>query len=165
MTPYEQAQKYVAAIPGAVSGSGGHNQTYSVAVALVHGFQLADSDALAILHEYNSRCQPPWTEHDILHKITDARSVPHDKPAGHLLSKRGGKATPYTPRPVTARPAPAPAPAKRVYELNPDTKLPDPLPDGARALIRAAFKEGECVRICHATTNEEGKEVPRDDGV
>jgi hypothetical protein len=37
---FEQARRYISAIPGAVSGSGGHNQTYVAACALVHGFAL-----------------------------------------------------------------------------------------------------------------------------
>ena len=41
--PYEvleHARKYVAAMPPAISGQGGHNQTYSVACTLVQGFGL-----------------------------------------------------------------------------------------------------------------------------
>jgi RecA-family ATPase len=162
MTHYEQAQRYIAAIPGAVSGNGGHSQTYTVAVALAHGFALSEDDALALLQEYNQTCQPQWSERELRHKIAEAIAKPHDKPRGHLCGKNS---TPSAPRPKMAAVKPEQATRERRYALNPETRLPDPLPDGARALLLAAFREGEGVRICHATFNEEGHEIPRDGGV
>ncbi len=47
ITALERARKYLAAIPGAVSGQGGHDQTFSAACALVNGFALSEADALA----------------------------------------------------------------------------------------------------------------------
>ncbi|HYF37010.1 MAG TPA: AAA family ATPase, partial [Prosthecobacter sp.] len=37
--------------------------------------------------------------------------------------------------------------------------------NGAEELLLAAFEAGEGIRICLATTNEEGREVPRDQGI
>lgn len=53
MTITDRARRYIATCPPAISGSGGHAQTYTVAVALTHGFRLPREDALAILREYN----------------------------------------------------------------------------------------------------------------
>ncbi len=80
-----RAIAYLAAMPPAVSGSGGHSQTYAAATALVHGFGIAPERALAILQsEYNPRCQPPWTERELRHKVEEAATKPHDRPFGWL---------------------------------------------------------------------------------
>jgi hypothetical protein len=36
----DRARAYVAKVPGAVAGQGGHDQTFSVACSLVNGFAL-----------------------------------------------------------------------------------------------------------------------------
>lgn len=68
----ERARKYVEKMDAAVSGEGGHNKTYAVACVLVKGFELSTAQALDILKDYNARCDPPWTEHELQHKIDDA---------------------------------------------------------------------------------------------
>jgi len=68
----ERANRYVAKIPPAVSGQGGHNQTFHVACILVIGFGLESEQALAIMQEYNQRCQPPWSDRELQHKLADA---------------------------------------------------------------------------------------------
>ena len=42
---------------------------------LAGGCGLADSEAMALLLEYNRRCQPPWTEKELRHKLADARRL------------------------------------------------------------------------------------------
>lgn len=80
-----RAIAYLAAMPPAVSGSGGHSQTYAAATALVHGFGIETERALAILKsEYNPRCQPPWSEKELRHKVEQAATKPHDRPFGWL---------------------------------------------------------------------------------
>ncbi|MCA9214268.1 MAG: bifunctional DNA primase/polymerase [Planctomycetales bacterium] len=80
-----RAIAYLAAMPPAISGSGGHSQTYAAATALVHGFGLDTDRALAILAaEYNPRCSPPWSDRELQHKINQAATKPHDRPYGWL---------------------------------------------------------------------------------
>ena len=80
-----RAEAYLDRIPPAISGSGGHNQTYAAATALVHGFALEPEAALRLLLErYNPRCEPPWSDKELRHKVEDARSKPHDRPLGWL---------------------------------------------------------------------------------
>ena len=80
-----RAIAYLAAMPPAVSGSGGHSQTYAAATALVHGFGITADRALAILTaEYNPRCNPPWSEKELRHKVNQAATKPHDRPFGWL---------------------------------------------------------------------------------
>ncbi len=80
-----RALAYLDKLPPAISGQGGHNATYTAAVALVHGFRLEPDHALRLLLDhYNPRCEPPWTERELKHKVEDAANKPHEKPYGWL---------------------------------------------------------------------------------
>lgn len=72
----ERARNYVAKMPAAVSGEGGHNATFHVACVLLQGFDLAMSDAASLLAEYNARCTPPWSERELEHKLRQADKAP-----------------------------------------------------------------------------------------
>lgn len=92
-----RARAYLNNIPGAVSGSGGHNQTYAAATAMVHGFALDPGVAFDLLmQEYNPRCDPPWSDAEMRHKVDDAASKPHERRRGWLADAR----TPPAPRAV-----------------------------------------------------------------
>ena len=81
-----RASAYLARMPAAISGQGGHSQTYAAATALVHGFELDPVDAMRLLQtEYNPRCEPPWSEKELRHKVDDAAIKPHSRPRGWLL--------------------------------------------------------------------------------
>ena len=89
----KRARSYLATMPPSISGSGGHHALWAAALALVRGFDLSPSDARALLAEdFNARCQPPWTDAEIEHKLIDADradGVPRrylrdkDRPGGH----------------------------------------------------------------------------------
>jgi hypothetical protein len=68
----ERARNYIAKMDAAISGSGGHPQTFKVSIALVRGFNLDHGTALSLLREFNERCQPKWTEKELRHKIQGA---------------------------------------------------------------------------------------------
>lgn len=68
----DRARKYLAKLPPAISGSSGHNATFHAACVLVCGFDLNEGDSLALLREYNQACQPPWSERELQHKISQA---------------------------------------------------------------------------------------------
>jgi len=76
----QRARKYLAAMPAAVSGQGGHNQTFTAACVLVQGFGLSHKEAWPLLKEYNERCQPPWSDKELWHKLEDAEKA--DPPSG-----------------------------------------------------------------------------------
>lgn len=99
----ERASRYIAKSHPAVSGQGGHNATFHVASVLVHGFALAESDALVLLREFNQRCLPPWSEGELIHKIKSATNAVHLLPRGHLLGGKKGS-------PVSTKPIPPPPP-------------------------------------------------------
>lgn len=80
-----RAITYLAAMPPAISGAGGHSQTYAAATALVHGFGLSQDVAFELLaNHYNLRCDPQWSEKELRHKINQAATKPHDRPFGWL---------------------------------------------------------------------------------
>lgn len=76
---------YVEAMPGSVSGSGGHNAAFSAACALVKGFNLTIDQARPIMAGFNARCSPPWSEREIEHKLTQADKTADDQPRGYLI--------------------------------------------------------------------------------
>jgi len=88
-TLLERAALWLAKVPPAISGSGGHSQTYTAAVGLVHGFGLSETDAFALLSDWNRSCQPPWQDRELLHKIRQANEKSHSKPRGHLANSSG----------------------------------------------------------------------------
>jgi replicative DNA helicase len=96
----ERARKYVEKMPAAVSGSGGHAATWAVSLVLVKGFALGESDALDILSDYNTRCDPPWTERELLHKLSDASRSRAD--SGWLLESDADYRTYVAKAPVPA---------------------------------------------------------------
>ncbi|MFZ5829887.1 MAG: DnaB-like helicase C-terminal domain-containing protein, partial [Planctomycetota bacterium] len=75
----DRARRYIDRMPPAVSGKNGSNVTYHVACVLVLGFGLSDEDAMAVLREYSSRCQPPWSEKELLHKLDGAKREPGER--------------------------------------------------------------------------------------
>lgn len=117
-----RASAYLARVPAAISGAGGHDATFKAAIALVQGFDMAPEQALPLLQEWNRGCQPPWSDADLRHKLVDADKVKSTKPRGYLL----GEATPSRPRPL--RPAPPPPPPKPLPRRDGFTKgTPDQL--------------------------------------
>ncbi len=85
----ERAARYLAKIPPAISGQGGHDATFHAACCLVLGFALTPDQAFPLLAEWNVGCQPPWSEKELRHKVDSANSLGGQR--GHLLNDR-----PYT---------------------------------------------------------------------
>jgi len=55
-----------------------------------------------LLREFNQRCEPPWSESELIHKIKSAANAVHLLPRGHLLGDENGS-------PVSAKPMPSAA--------------------------------------------------------
>ena len=90
MKTLERARGYLAKLPVAVSGQGGHRATFRAACVLVHGFALGADEALAVLREWNRGCQPPWSESELRHKVGSAMSSVGGRAAGYLLGGETG---------------------------------------------------------------------------
>lgn len=81
----DRAARYLATMPGAVSGCSGHNVTFRAACVLVLGFNLTPGAAYPILVEWNARCEPPWTEKELRHKLDSANKQEGQR--GELLNQ------------------------------------------------------------------------------
>jgi hypothetical protein len=86
----ERARRYLAKLPPAVSGCGGHDATFHAACCLILGFGLSVDDAFAILAEWNATCDPPWSERELRHKLQSADQRTDER--GYLLKDHQGLA-------------------------------------------------------------------------
>jgi replicative DNA helicase len=68
----DRARAYLSRVEPAISGQGGHNQTFKATCALVIGFGLDEQPAFQLLSEWNLGCTPPWSERELQHKIRSA---------------------------------------------------------------------------------------------
>lgn len=145
MNAFAAARAYLDKLPPAISGAGGHPATFRAACEIVR-FGLGDADALALLRDYNRRCSPPWTEKELLHKLTDARrkaggqlrTIRQQAPAVRVVwtvtrkaVSRAEPAEPVKVQPPPAAAAPAPSDAG-VWCLHPGGPLPEQFIDVLR---------------------------------
>lgn len=69
----KRASAYLAKMPPSISGQNGHADLFKAALVLVKGFQLDPEDArILLMREFNPRCQPEWSEKDIVRKVRQA---------------------------------------------------------------------------------------------
>ncbi len=115
-TVIDRATKYVETMGPAIQGQNGSTHAFKVALALVHGFALNESDAMAVLAQWNVGCQPEWSEAELVHKVRDALRAAQEKPRGWLLGDRSTHAPTSTPSWPTLHPA-TPEHVRRIAEL------------------------------------------------
>ncbi len=146
----DRARAWLRNTPGAVAGQGGHNATFAVTTALIHGFELSHGDAETLLHEYNAKCMPPWKPHELAHKLSEAVKVSHDKPRGWLLSAQSGTPVSTTGKFIVQKIQAVPEP---------------PAPFTTVDFLKACFESDETVCICNdIICDEEGKGRPASKG-
>jgi hypothetical protein len=89
----DRAIKYLATIEPAISGQGGHDKTFGAACRVGPGFDLPEAITLRLIRDhYNPRCEPPWSDAELEHKVRDAYRV--ETRRGWLLEDKpaqGGK--------------------------------------------------------------------------
>ena len=68
-TTIDRAKAWLSSIPPAISGSGGHNATFTAVTGLLNGFCLDESTTMDLLRDWNRSCQPPWSDRELYHKI------------------------------------------------------------------------------------------------
>lgn len=69
-----RARAYLDKMPPAISGQGGHTALFEATAAMMFGFDLDESTTRRLIsEEYNPRCQPPWSEGEIEHKLASVR--------------------------------------------------------------------------------------------
>jgi hypothetical protein len=140
----ERARRYLAKVPGAVSGRGGSSWTAHVACILVVSFALSVNDALPLLREWNETCSPPWSDRDLRRKLEWADQRPG--PRGRLANAE--RLQPWEEEiadlldvPVTVRLGPAPAPPAASAAAAPAGVPAPPAPGDDGARHRAAWED------------------------
>lgn len=104
-TVVERARAYLSRIAGAVSGQSGHAKTLLVAEHLVRGFELDDGTAMMLLREWNRTCDPPWSERELQHKVSEARrSGTAVRWGAHTNDSRSWQSAPRLVAPAIVRP-------------------------------------------------------------
>jgi len=78
-----RARLWLAHAEPAVSGQAGHDTAFRIIERVVRGFDLSDDEALSVLFGWNARCEPPWSEKELRHKISDGRAR-GDTPIGSV---------------------------------------------------------------------------------
>jgi putative DNA primase/helicase len=110
-SPVDRAIAYAKSIDPAIAGQRGHNQTLRAACSIGPGFDLDPEDCLRILLEhFNPRCEPPWSEKELRHKVEEAYRLTADR--GWLLNEKPKRERPIrnlesgisNPEPPTGRP-------------------------------------------------------------
>lgn len=103
----KRAAAYLARIDGAVAGAGGHQQAWAAALAVVRGFDLDEVDAYNLLaRDFNPRCDPPWSERELRHKVeTAARAGRAER--GWLLNAERPQSNGASSSPTRSSSAPA----------------------------------------------------------
>jgi hypothetical protein len=88
--PITHAERLAQTMPPAISGQGGHLALLSVARAIRWGLDLDENQCRLILRDvYNARCEPPWSDTELDHKV-DAAGQENGAPfaRGALLPPR-----------------------------------------------------------------------------
>lgn len=71
-----------------VAGQHGHDDAWFTACTLVRGFNLSIDDAFPLLQEWNQTCQPPWSDSELMHKLTQAEEKANGE-SGYMLTGHG----------------------------------------------------------------------------
>ena len=83
--PLARARRFLARAPPAIAGQHGDGHTFRICCRLIRGFGLSDDETLAVLGDWNARCRPPWSDADLLGKVSHARRYGRE-PVGGLLT-------------------------------------------------------------------------------
>src|SRR5208282_1185253 len=83
-----KARYYLQSRPGAIQGQKGAPYTFGVICSVMKGFDLSPADTLIIIKEWNTSCQPPWSEKDLEQKIESADDSVDQQQRGYLIKDK-----------------------------------------------------------------------------
>jgi predicted P-loop ATPase len=108
------AIEYAGKAQPAISGAGGQEALWRVALHLMRKLELPiDAASTIVMEVYNPRCVPPWTPTEVMHKLEDARDrstmatgVPPEgfldlTPTTEAMAAAGGKLQKLSPADIT----------------------------------------------------------------
>lgn len=93
----QRARSYLRKVPPAIEGEGGDRHTFTVACRLVRDFALSTDDALPLMLEWNTKCQPPWSGEALVRKLDAAEAL--EGPRGTKLRPRWSRTIEVSLRP------------------------------------------------------------------
>jgi hypothetical protein len=79
-----RAQGFLQSVEPAIAGCHGDLHTFRICCRVVRGFDLSDDEALDVLSDWNARCQPPWSERELMNKVHNARRYGRESIGGLL---------------------------------------------------------------------------------
>jgi hypothetical protein len=82
----ERAEAYADTIDAAISGQDGHGRLLYFCCRILNGFDLTESELWPILDKYNARCEPPWSQRELEHKVSEAVKFGELDPRGYMYS-------------------------------------------------------------------------------
>jgi hypothetical protein len=82
---WDRVTRYLDTCEPAISGQRGHDTIYGVLCRVIHGFNLSPNQAWEAAVYYNRKCEPPWSEKELQHKVEDALKATPSEPPGHFL--------------------------------------------------------------------------------
>lgn len=97
-----RAWAFIDKIEPAVEGRNGSGVTFRTCCEL-YRFGLNDSECAALIQRYNARCQPPWSDEELAHKLEDARDEVNESGefgARLVQNANGSAADPAKPAPT-----------------------------------------------------------------
>ncbi len=101
----ERARRYLRRVEPAIAGQHGDLHTFWVCCRIVRGFELSDDEALAVLNEWNWRCEPPCTERELRDRSPERVATARNRSAAfHLHGDEGPPRGAACLRAYSARP-------------------------------------------------------------
>ena len=67
-----QAHAWLEQHAPAIQGDGGDQHTYNTCCSVVIGYDLTVDEACAVLRDWNTRCEPPWSDVELRAKVSNA---------------------------------------------------------------------------------------------
>lgn len=180
--PVSRARIYLAKIPTATEGHRNHTlneAAFNLTAAIP---DLHDQDLENLLLEFSRAFSPPMPEQEAITTIRGAiraarakcptpTSPPHPTPTTTTNSTFRRSSTQNAPR-NDGSPSATSSPRYNPKEVAAVPFPSEPVPDGARALLRAIFRPGEGIRITDGAFNDDdptpsldAKDHPKDSGI
>ena len=72
-----RARLYLTKVPGAISGQNGHGTAFTGIGKVIRRFALTREMALEAIVDWNNRCEPPWSDTELAHKLDNIYADEH----------------------------------------------------------------------------------------
>lgn len=82
----ERAAAYADTIDAAIAGQDGHGRTLYFCCRIMNGFDLTEAEFWPLLDKFNARCDPPWNQRELEHKVSEAVKFGELEARGYMYS-------------------------------------------------------------------------------